>query len=96
MMHLAASVCNPRCKGKINEQCHAPSDAFKPPLICANCKKIRDDAGLWTRIENYLSEHTQALISHGLCPECIKELYPEIADKINDQQHAAGDDEPHR
>lgn len=46
--------------------------------ICASCKNIRDDKGYWTRIENYISSHTQAEFSHGLCPECLGKLYPGI------------------
>jgi DNA-binding NtrC family response regulator len=43
--------------------------------ICASCKKIRDDHGYWTRIETYISEHSEAEFSHGLCPECAVRLY---------------------
>ncbi len=43
--------------------------------ICANCKKIRDDGGYWNQIEDYLEQHTDALFSHGLCPQCETELY---------------------
>ncbi len=43
--------------------------------ICAKCKKIRTDDGIWTQIEEYLSRHTDALFSHGLCQECTKEIY---------------------
>ena len=43
--------------------------------ICANCKKIRDDRGYWTRIETYISMHSEAEFSHGLCPECMVKLY---------------------
>jgi PleD family two-component response regulator len=46
--------------------------------ICASCKKIRDDRGYWTQIELYFREHSEVEFSHGLCPECIKRLYPEI------------------
>jgi PAS domain S-box-containing protein len=45
--------------------------------ICASCKKIRDDNGYWTQIECYISSHSEADFSHGLCPECTKQLYPE-------------------
>ncbi len=45
--------------------------------ICASCKKIRDDEGAWHQIEAYISEHTDAEFSHGLCKECAKKLYPE-------------------
>jgi len=50
--------------------------------ICSHCKSIRDDKGLWTRIEAYISDHTNAKFSHGLCPECLKEFYPDEADDI--------------
>jgi two-component system, cell cycle sensor histidine kinase and response regulator CckA len=44
--------------------------------ICASCKKIRDDQGYWQKVESYLAEHTNAEFTHGLCPECLGELYP--------------------
>jgi hypothetical protein len=43
--------------------------------ICANCKKIRDDKGYWNNLEKYISEHTDAQFSHGICPECAEKLY---------------------
>ncbi len=46
--------------------------------ICASCKKIRDDKGYWNQIEAYISEHSEAEFSHGICPECAQKLYPEI------------------
>lgn len=49
--------------------------------ICANCKKIRDDAGFWNQIEIYVSNHTEAEFSHGICPDCAQELYPEFYKK---------------
>ena len=45
--------------------------------ICASCKKIRDDKGYWNQIETYIMEHTDADFSHGICPDCAKELYGE-------------------
>ena len=47
--------------------------------ICANCKKIRDDQGYWSQVEVYVRDHTEAQFSHGICPECMKRLYPEFA-----------------
>ncbi len=44
--------------------------------ICSNCKKIRDDKGAWTQIEAYISDHTDAEFSHGLCDICAQKLYP--------------------
>ncbi len=45
--------------------------------ICAACKKIRDDRGYWSQIEEYISRHSEAEFTHGICPECAKRLYPE-------------------
>jgi K+-sensing histidine kinase KdpD len=45
--------------------------------ICASCKKIRDDQGYWNQIEFYISKHSEAKFTHGVCPECTKKLYPE-------------------
>jgi hypothetical protein len=50
--------------------------------ICASCKSIRSDEGYWQQIEGYLREHSEAEFSHGLCPGCARQLYPEIADKV--------------
>jgi DNA-binding response OmpR family regulator len=47
--------------------------------ICANCKKVRDDQGYWDQVESYISRHSEASFSHGICPDCIKKIYPEIA-----------------
>lgn len=46
--------------------------------ICSQCKSIRDDQGLWNRIEDYLREHSEAEFSHGICPQCFGQLYPEF------------------
>ena len=46
--------------------------------ICANCKKIRADDGAWQALESYISQHTDAQFSHGICVDCMQELYPEI------------------
>ncbi len=46
--------------------------------ICANCKKIRDDAGYWQQVEVYVRDHTEAEFSHGLCPDCMQALYPDL------------------
>ena len=46
--------------------------------ICSSCKKIRDDEGYWNQLEAYIQEHSEAMFTHGICPECAKELYPEL------------------
>jgi PAS domain S-box-containing protein len=50
--------------------------------ICACCKKIRDDTGYWNEIERYIGDHSEAQFSHGICPDCMRKLYPEEADEI--------------
>ena len=46
--------------------------------ICASCKKIRNDDGYWQQVEHYFADHSEYTFSHGLCPECMKKLYPEF------------------
>lgn len=40
--------------------------------ICAWCKKIRDEKGTWRKLETYITEHSSADFSHGMCPECYE------------------------
>ncbi len=51
--------------------------------ICSSCKKVRDDDGYWNQIETYITDHSDAEFTHGICPDCIKKLYPDIYDQIN-------------
>ena len=60
--------------------------------ICANCKKVRNDEGYWQQIEYYLAEHSDAEFSHGLCPDCVEKLYPELAE-IRKNNRQGGDDD---
>lgn len=46
--------------------------------ICSHCKKIRDEEGDWQMVEVYVHEHSNADFSHGICPECLNRLYPEL------------------
>ena len=46
--------------------------------VCASCKKIRDVSGDWDSMESYISEHSEAEFTHGICPDCEQNLYPEI------------------
>lgn len=50
--------------------------------ICSRCKKIRDDEGYWHNVENYLKSNAGMMFSHGLCPDCIRDLYPEFVDTL--------------
>jgi PAS domain S-box-containing protein len=46
--------------------------------ICSHCKKVRDDKGYWNQIEAYIAIHSEAAFSHGICPECAQEYYPDM------------------
>jgi PAS domain S-box-containing protein len=50
--------------------------------ICSSCKKIRNDKGYWQQVETYVKEHSDAEFTHGLCPDCVKKLYPEYQVKV--------------
>ena len=49
--------------------------------ICSSCKKIRDDKGFWNNVDSYIQSRTEAEFSHGICPDCMKKLYPDFMDK---------------
>ena len=51
--------------------------------ICAWCKKLRDDEGYWKSIEEYISAHTGAEFTHGMCPECYEKIIAEAGSKEN-------------
>ena len=50
--------------------------------ICSYCKKIRDDSGFWEQVDVYLKKYSEADISHGICPECMKKYYPDDYEAI--------------
>ena len=52
--------------------------------ICSYCKKIRNDEGYWKTLESYITEYSGAKLSHGICPDCLKEHFPEV--KIDDEE----------
>jgi len=58
--------------------------------ICASCKKIRDDKGYWKKTEAYIREHSEAVFSHSVCPECARKLYPDYADQMHPEDAEAG------
>lgn len=51
--------------------------------ICAHCKEIRNDTGYWQSVESYLKAHTEAELSHGICPKCLKERHPDVYESIH-------------
>ena len=59
--------------------------------ICACCKKIRDDQGYWNHIEAYLGKHARTEFTHTLCPECVKEYYPDLWKKMESVKGTAAE-----
>jgi len=51
--------------------------------ICSYCKKIRDDGNYWKQVEAYITEHSEAIFSHGICPECFEKFVTPELNKIN-------------
>ena len=50
--------------------------------ICSECKKIADEKGEWERMEYFIMKRTEAEFSHTLCPDCMRKLYPTIAETV--------------
>ena len=48
--------------------------------ICMHCKGIRDDKGYWNKLEKYISEHSEAQFSHGICDDCLEKYHPDMDD----------------
>ena len=46
--------------------------------ICASCKKIRNTEDQWEQMEKYIAQHSLAKSSHSICPDCVKQLYPDF------------------
>jgi PAS domain S-box-containing protein len=44
--------------------------------ICASCKRIKDERGEWQQMESYIQSHSEATFTHGVCPDCLRKLYP--------------------
>ncbi|MGD0589679.1 MAG: MASE1 domain-containing protein [Bacteroidota bacterium] len=61
--------------------------------ICANCKKIRDDLGYWQAVESYIMKHSDATFTHGMCPDCMKEYFP---DYVPANHRKPADSEKHK
>jgi PAS domain S-box-containing protein len=61
--------------------------------MCASCKKITNERGDWEPLESYLQSHSQAKFTHGLCPDCLRKLYPEQY-RAWEQEVPAGTESP--
>ncbi len=73
-----------------NEQLQAALDKVKLLSgllpICSHCKKVRDDEGYWQEVEVYVSRHSEADFSHGICPNCLQKFYPEVYHELDQRR----------
>ena len=86
-LHIAIefALYKSRMEGERNLLIHQLKDALENVRtlsgmlpICSYCKKIRDDKGYWQQLEAYITEHSEALFSHGICPVCAEKVKEEV------------------
>jgi len=49
--------------------------------VCTYCKHIETEAGGWGEMEEYVRKHSEAEFSHGVCPDCLRKLFPDIYER---------------
>lgn len=47
--------------------------------ICSYCKGIRNDEGYWSTVENFIKQHSDVEFTHGICNDCIRQHFPDVA-----------------
>lgn len=57
--------------------------------ICAHCKDIRDEEGHWNRVEVYVTNHTDAVFTHGICPHCAEKFKAEMDELFGEDRAEA-------
>jgi phosphoserine phosphatase RsbU/P len=62
--------------------------------ICSYCKRIRGDENYWERVESYITEHTDAKFSHGICPECYDTVMAQIDEPAPATDSSTSADKP--
>ena len=50
--------------------------------MCSYCRKVRDEGEFWQDVEHYLTKHTGLSFSHGVCPDCMREHFPDVAEEV--------------
>ncbi len=53
--------------------------------ICASCKRIRNEAGVWEQLEVYIRNRSEARFTHGLCTDCVERLWPEETERVKSE-----------
>ena len=97
LKELAAAVESPKKELEVRaDELYRKNQALQTALgevkilsgllpICARCKKIRNDSGYWQQVEQYVEEHSRAEFTHSICPDCLREMYPHLADRFDDE-----------
>ena len=57
--------------------------------ICSYCKKVRDDEGYWEQVDQYIREHSDLEFTHGICPECTQQYFPEVEEYKKRHPHSS-------
>ncbi len=70
--HSAAREALANAHEKISKLTSGTLSGLLP--ICSYCKRIRDNAGRWIKIETYIEQHSSAEFTHGICPDCEKKI----------------------
>ena len=73
---LAEIMERERIEGERAELMHEVKALSGLLPICAWCKRIRDDKGYWNQLEAYISSHSEAEFTHGICPDCLSKVQP--------------------
>jgi len=60
--------------------------------ICCYCKRIRDDAGYWNQVDEYIHNHSEAKFTHGACAECAKKAMEDFRRSVALRNSAAHHD----
>jgi hypothetical protein len=60
--------------------------------LCAWCRRVRSDAGYWEQIEAYISSHSDATFTHGMCQDCERVHFPDLGREPNSPGEVAGTD----
>jgi GAF domain-containing protein len=56
--------------------------------ICSHCKAVRNDQNYWQSVDMYVKTHTDATVSHGVCPDCAKKFYPALYEELEKRRQA--------
>ena len=73
-----AELQNEKVIGQLQDALNHVKKLHRLLPICSACKKIRDDDGYWSQVEDYISKNSDIEFTHGICPDCMNELYPEF------------------